>query len=358
MRSVLGCPLFVSVVIVIGILGGSAAAQQPSSKPPDARVDEVAAWIGDHVIRLDDVERYWRDQDPVSFNRLQQQLYEARRRALDALIGQFLVAREADRRRVTVERLLGEELGARVSAVTESDIQDAYRRSPAATQGLPLEQAKPAIVAYLRRQKEIQGREQFVEALRRAGAVDIVVMLQPPRQVVPVAEDDPAIGSPQARVQLVVFSDFECPYCKRAAPVLRRLVSTYPDEVRLIWKDFPLPTHPLGALAAEAARCARDQGKFWEYHDALFAEDTLEVARLGALASGLGLDRRAFDECLDTRRYQGRVAESLQQGRRLGVEATPTVLVNGRMVRGLATFETYERLITDELAAARVPSRR
>ncbi len=346
--------IVVQLALVVSTVALAAVAQPGTARPASRQGTDVAAVIGDHIIRLSDVDRYWREQEPASFNRIQQRLYEARRRALDSLIGEYLLTRESEKRKVSVDHLLAQATQATTVGVTETEIEEAYARSSAAGRGVTLEQARPTIVAYLSQQKAAQARQRFLEALKRGVAADIVVVLQAPRRIVPVTERDPAQGSRLASVQLVVFSDFQCPYCRRAMPVLKRLVAKYGDQARLVWKDFPLPTHPMAALAAEAAQCAHDQGKFWDYHDRLFGEaQNLEPTRLRTLAAEVGVDMAVFNQCMESRQHRDRVATSLREGRRLGVEATPTVFINGRIVTGLATFDTYERLLVDELAAIR-----
>ncbi len=334
------------------------ASAQAGARAPAAPPGEVVARIGDRTISMREVEQFWRESDPVSFARVQQQLYEARKRALDGVIAEYLLGREAARRGRTVEELLAEAVPAGTPAVTDAEVRQAYDQSSAAARGLTLEQARPVILAYLQQQKAREARQQLVDRLRNAAAPDILIALEPPRQAVPVAGTDPVRGAPAAPVAIVAFSDFECPFCRRAVPVLQRLLETYREQVKLVWKDFPLPSHPMAALAAEAARCAQDQGKFWEYHDRLFAEaDTLEPGRLRVLAAELGLELKAFDDCVYSRRHRERVAAGLQEGRRLGVEATPTVFINGRRITGLAPFETYERVLLDELAGGRGSAR-
>jgi len=341
----------VGVVASLGSARRQAQVEAQTQPPPSP----VVATIGDRVLSLEELERYWREHDPASFARLQQQLYQARQRALESLIGDHLLEREARKRGLSVDGWLAEELPRDVEAVTEAEILDTYRRSSAVARGLTIEQARPAIIGYLRQKKRLEARQRVVDALRKAAAPEIVVLLPVPRHTVSVSADDPARGPAQAPVTVVVFADFECPYCRRAMPVLQRLLAKYPDQVRLVWKDFPLPTHPMAALAAEAAQCAHEQGRFWSYHDALVADPgSLQPEQLRRRAMDVGLDPAAFDRCIESHRYRPRVAASLQQGRSLGVDATPTVFINGRVVAGLVPFDTYEGLVLEELANLRV----
>jgi protein-disulfide isomerase len=125
--------------------------------------------------------------------------------------------------------------------------------------------------------------------------------------------------------------------------------------VRFVWKDFPLTSiHPEAFKASEAAHCAGDQGKYWEYHDRLFANQrALQVEALKKHAADLGLDAEAFNACLDSGKYADRVRAGLQAGARVGVGSTPTLFINGRLVTGAQPFEAFQQIIDEELERAR-----
>jgi protein-disulfide isomerase len=137
-------------------------------------------------------------------------------------------------------------------------------------------------------------------------------------------------------------------------PTLKRLRENYGDRVRIVWKDFPLTAiHPEAFKAAEAGQCAREQGKFWEYHDRLFAnQQALQTESLKKYAADTGLDTAKFGACLDTAKYSDRVQEQMGIGARLGVSSTPTVFVNGRLVSGAQPYEVFAAVIDEELERA------
>ena len=152
---------------------------------------------------------------------------------------------------------------------------------------------------------------------------------------------------------LVEFSDFECPFCQRVAPTLKKVRETYGDKVRLVWKDYPLTQiHPNAFKAGEAGHCAAEQGKFWEFHDRLFAnQQALVPDALKGHASTLGLDTAKFNACLDSSKYSERVRDGIAQGTRLGVNSTPTIYINGRLVSGAQPYEVIAGIIDEELSA-------
>ncbi|MFQ6136552.1 MAG: DsbA family protein [Candidatus Hydrothermarchaeales archaeon] len=191
-------------------------------------------------------------------------------------------------------------------------------------------------------------------------ALDISTSLPSPREegqqqtgvdMERLVDDDPSKGPEDAPVIIVEFSDFQCPFCAKASLVVEEIVDTYRDKVRLVYRDFPLSSiHPNAQKAAEAAECANDQGKFWEYHDTIFAnQGRLGVNSLKQYAKDLDLDTDQFDQCLDSGRYEAEVKKDLQDGIKLGVTSTPTFFINGKKIVGAQPFSTFEQVIEREL---------
>ena len=316
---------------------------------------EVAR-VGDTVLTLSDVDDAWNRYDAAGQLRMLQQLYDTRRRVLDVVIGDQLVEREAAARGMSREELLDVELPPLMLPITEEEVKLAYESNQDALGGRTLEDARSDIQAALERQRPTQALHQFMSELRRQ-AVDVVFSLDPPRQQVEVLPDDPSRGPSDAPLVFVEFSDFQCPFCQRATGTLAELFERYRGQIRFIYKDYPLPSHPQAFKAAEAGNCAHEQGMFWKFHDKMFvSQDALDVRSLNAYASELGLDPAAFATCLDEGRYTYRVQRDLQIGRASGVSSTPTVFINGRPVMGAAPIETFEQIIREELAAPRLGS--
>lgn len=172
------------------------------------------------------------------------------------------------------------------------------------------------------------------------------------RYPVPV-DDDPSLGPQDARITIIEFSDFECPFCTRwHQEVWPQLQEKYPDDVRLVYRDFPLTSiHGNAASAAEAANCAGEQDAYWQYHDKLFkAESGLGASAYIQYASELGLDTAALEECLSSRRYQDEVEGDYNYAANLGVRSTPTFFLNGIPLVGAQPFEVFDEVISKELA--------
>jgi protein-disulfide isomerase len=173
----------------------------------------------------------------------------------------------------------------------------------------------------------------------------------PQLEVVDVSEDDDAVrGSANAQVTIIEFSDYECPFCARAAPTVEQILDTYGDQVKFIYRDFPLGFHANAQKAAEAAECAGEQGKYYEYHDKLFDTQALDLVSLKQHAADLGLDTTAFNSCLDNGDMASEVQKDFSDGQAAGVSGTPTFFINGKKLVGAQPFSAFKPLIDAELA--------
>jgi len=167
---------------------------------------------------------------------------------------------------------------------------------------------------------------------------------------------DPALvrGPADAPVTIVEFSDYQCPSCKRAQPVLDQVLQEFKGKVRLVHKDFPVPSHKGALPAAEAARCAAAQGVFWEYHDLLYlAVPDFSREDLVRYAGRLSLDRDAFTSCIDARQFRKQVEADVAEGRAIGLTGTPTFLINDSVLVGNNPIEVFREAIRDALKEAR-----
>src|SRR5205814_10079354 len=142
-------------------------------------------------------------------------------------------------------------------------------------------------------------------------------------------------GPKNAPITMVVFSDFQCPYCGRIEPTLAKLESDYPGKIRVVWKNYPLPFHQNAKPAANAALAAGEQGKFWEMHDKLSAnQQQLDRASLDKYAQELGLNMSKFKAALGGNKYEQQIASDMKEGTAAEVNGTPATFVNGRKIGG------------------------
>jgi len=173
-------------------------------------------------------------------------------------------------------------------------------------------------------------------------------------------DDDPVLGSADAKVLMIEFGDYQCPSCRMFwKDVEPRLKKDYIDtgKVKLVFRDFPLmQIHPEALLAAMAVDCAGEQGKYWQYHDKVFREQynrgddiiRMKAADLKKWAKEIGIDQPKFDECLDSEKFKGEVMKDKADGDAAGVQGTPTFFINGRVMGGAQQYQEYKKLI-DEL---------
>jgi protein-disulfide isomerase len=164
--------------------------------------------------------------------------------------------------------------------------------------------------------------------------------------------DAPSKGPASAKVVVVEFGDFECPYCGEEEPIVTQMLTDYEGRIRFVFKEFPLASiHPYAELAAEAALAANAQGKFWPYHDALYANQTaLSRSSLDKYATDVGLDLTKFDAALDNGTFASAVAADVAQGTTLGVGGTPTFFINGIAVVGAVPYSDLQSVIDAQLA--------
>lgn len=281
---------------------------------------------------------------------LQNQEYEIKRVALERLVTQRLVEAEAKFKGVSAEKLLELEVDAKVVEPTDDEIE-AYYLGQQDRISVPFETIKPQLRHALKQAKLQQARQSYGERLRKVA--DVTILLRPPRVQVGY-EQSRLRGDVAAPVVIVEFSDFQCPYCRSVEPTLKALLARYAGRVSLAYRDYPLrEIHPQAQQAAEAARCAGEQGKFWEYHDLLYADGAkLDAGSLAGYARSLTLDVQRFASCLVSGKFKQAVEEDLQAGSNVGVNGTPAFFINGIFLSGAQPANAFEKIIEAELAAA------
>lgn len=316
--------------------------------PPSSNADRarVLAVVNDKQITMGDIETSLR---PLIFN-VQEEVYALRKQDLELKVNDTLLSQEAQKKGVTTRALLDAEVSAKVPRVTDEQAQAFYNENKERISG-DFAQVKAQVVQYIQETKEREATVAFAEQLRRASTIQIN-LTAPESPAFSIATDDqPVKGTANASVTIVEFTDFECPSCARQHPVLDRIVSEFGDRVRLVVRDFPLSQHANARKAAEAAEAAREQGKYWEYAGLLFRnQSALSVDKLRQYATEVGLDRARFDASLDSGKFAEKVQRDIMDGRKLGINGTPTLYINGKRVAD----NSYERLKSAIEAALKV----
>jgi len=285
------------------------------------------------------------DQELATRPKLAKQVYDARREALESMILDRLLRAEATRRGITPDALLQAEVEAKAKPPTDIEVQRFYDQELAGS-GYQLEEVRTKVAGHITVSRRRAAFDALVESLKTQSSV--IVLLQAPK--VSVSATGPSRGPQNASVTIIEFSDFQCPYCQKQQEALKQLLAEHAKDVRLVFRDFPLKMHPNAAAAAEAGACADEQGQFWAMHDLLFENrENLGTADLKRYARTAGLDGNRFDQCLDSGKTQARIAASLEEGERVGVEGTPALFINGRMFSGTTSYAELKQTVEEEL---------
>ena len=333
-------------LLASGLLALCAACAQKAPAPaPSAAAatgdSTVVAQIGTEKVTLGELDRS-----------AAAELYEARQKALENLVLERAIAPLAKQAGLSPEELVRKQVEAKVPEVSATEAQaffDANKeRMGPQFAGKTFADVKNEVVQGLTGQKRQAAVGEVLEELKQKAGVK--TMLAPPK--IEVAATGPAKGPADAKVTIVEFSDFQCPFCTRGRTTMDEVVKAYGNKVRLVFRDFPLSFHEHAAKAAEAGQCADEQGKFWAMHDWMFDhQDQLAADGLKKGAKEIGLDQAKFDLCLTSGRQAEKVAASLRDGQKAGVRGTPAFFVNGVFLSGALPFEKFKAEIDRALAA-------
>jgi predicted DsbA family dithiol-disulfide isomerase len=336
----------VVAILAVALAAPACAADAPKAAAPAQKAEsgaDVVAEVAGQPITRAQLEESLAPQ----LSQLDRQRRALLEQGLDGLVEERLLDAEAAARGIPREALLQAEVESKAGEVTDAEAQAFYQENQARI-NRPYDQILPQIKQFLAQNKRQELRDRLVSGLRVKHSAKILLEVDR----IEVAEaGSPSRGPAGAPVVLIEFSDFECPFCSRVVPAIQQVEKTYGEQVRVVFRQFPLNIHPNAQKAAEAALCADEQGKFWELHDAMFASQReLGVEQLKTKATGLGLDATRFNDCLDSGKLAARVASDLADGQKAGVTGTPAMFVNGRFISGAVPFQTLEKLIDDELS--------
>ncbi len=281
---------------------------------------------------------------------LEEEMYRTKEQAINDFVEQRLLDSEAKKQNLSIDALVEKEAGGDVGEVNDKDIEDFL-----SSKGLNLKDPrvkKDDVKDYLKYRRKFEKRQTFVQKLRMAANVKMLIKEpESPKLNVDLA-GYPTWGNPGAPVTIAEFSDYQCPFCSRAVPVLERIKKEYgPDKVKIVFRDMPLPSHARAPFASQAAHCAGDQGKFWEYHNALFENQSkLEDKDFDQHAKTLALDEAKFKECYTTKKHQALVDKSAKEASGHGIQATPSFVINGVLLQGAQPFEKFKEKIDRALS--------
>jgi len=266
------------------------------------------------------------------------------------MVADELFKQEAAARKISPDQLEATEITAKAGEPTDAEIQQVYDANKAQLQGQTLDAVKPRIVEFLKEQKAAARKETFINELK--SKYKTVVNLKAP--VVEVSTGGrPEKGPKDAPITMIVFSDYECPFCRRAESTVEEVLKKYEGKIKYVFRDYPLPFHSKARPAAVAANCAIPQNKYFEYNNKLFVTD-LSPENFKKIATDLGMDPKKFDECV-AKNDQKSIETDLADGGAVGVNGTPAFFINGRMLSGAQPAEAFTVIIDEELAKSGAP---
>ena len=336
-------------------LTGCGALSEPGSEASTASASTAAREGDDTIVLVLDgrdvtqAELHAHMQEQFLDELLRQsesELFTMREKAARDLVRRHVIDVAAAERGTTAEALF-DEISASAAPATLEDVTSWYAENQARLRGAPLQDVAERIKELLYDEARYTAWGDFVGP--RLEALEWELLIDPPRAE--LTATSLIRGNPEAPITLMSFSDYQCPYCIRSELVLNEVLARYPDQVRLIHRHFPLESiHPFARPASEAAMCAEEQGRFWDFHDAIFArEGRLSSASFGEIAAELDLDATALTECIDEGRYREAVQADLVEGTEAGVTGTPAFFVNGIALKGAQDADEISRLIDAEL---------
>lgn len=274
----------------------------------------------------------------------------AREAVLDNLVQQRVLTAAAEREGKQVNEFVQARIDAGVPKPTDAEVQAFYeaRKSPDTP---PLELVRDQVEQAINAEQTEKVFGAILAELRAGAKVETLLPDVRPPPIELAAAHAPVLGAPEG-VQVVEFSDFECPYCSRAADTVRELKAKYAGQkVHFVYRHFPLSFHPNAMPAAEASQCAHEQEKFWPMHDAIFAaQRELSKDKLRELATQVGLDMAKYEDCLGSGRGRKLVEEDMQKAGEAGVGGTPSFYINGYSFEGNPNVAGLSQAIDAELA--------
>ncbi len=301
----------------------------------------VVAEIGGRKVTADELEQ----KQAGKLLQAKYKYYLAERDALDQFIDDQLLEMQAKKEGVTLDELFKRHVAINIPEPTEDQLRFYFE---GVQTDESFESARPHIIDTIHQLRTKKAKDKYIADLR--GQYGVVIELAQPSSHVEVA-NDPRLGPEAAPVQIVEFADYECPYCQEVNSDLARIRGQFGDRVSIVFKDFPLPMHPLAPRAAEAAHCAGEQGKFWEFHDLLFENKKLQTSELKKDAGTLKLDTAKFEQCLDSGQETAVVKKDADEGKRLGLQGTPSFFINGHFMSGAIGFMKLRDTVLEELGA-------
>ncbi|NDD91301.1 DsbA family protein [bacterium] len=339
----------IGIFVVITACGDRQAKAKPNMVTKPAPQAGVVAKIGGQLI----TEAELIGDDKMDFFELKKREYELRMERINRLIVERLIGEEAKKANMSLEDYIDKKIVKGDAKISDSEIKKfaAEKKIPEAQMN---DQIKERIKSYMQMEKRRNEVNAYIAKLTKSSPVEIYFERPKVDVKVELADHTPVLGKKGAKVTIVEFSDFQCPFCARGAETVHQIAKKYGSKVSIGFRHFPLPMHKEARPASEASMCVNEQGsdKFWKFHDKVFQnQQNLDDASLEKMAKESGANVAKFKECYTAKKYAKAVQDDMEYGEKVGVRSTPTFFVNGQMVNGAVPLEQFSEIIDEELAA-------
>lgn len=337
-----------SILTMMLVLG---ACSESNSKPSylfrPSTQDGIAAKAGDIQITNDQLS----DGIESELFEAETKVFEIKFNRLKSLLLEKMMEKDPRKKGLSNDEFLAKYISKDVM-ISEKEI-DAFIKD----QNIPAEHINPQvrekIKSYLEMERKKEAVERWLADQTKKSPVEVFLQ-KPRRPTFPVkVGSSPSFGDKDAKVTIIEFSDFQCPYCAQGAEILKKIKKKYGNKVQIAFKNFPLPFHNHAQGAAVASLCANEQSteSFWKLHDEMFAhQDSLDAPGLKNLAKKVGLKADAFDKCVTENKFFGAVQADMEEGKAAKVKSTPTFFINGQLINGAQSLEVFSEVIDEEMA--------
>lgn len=341
-------PLIAIVALTVVVIACQKDAQ---SKPnfifkPAPSQEIVASMGGESILEKDLVKGIESDLYEAELK-----VFEIKYAKLQAMLLEKFMNQDPDKKNLSNDEFLDKHIAKGVK-VTDAEIEKFIK-----DRQIPKDQINPEIKARIVEYLTVESKKVAVDnwIAQKTKKTPVEIYIQKPS--LPMFDvnvgDAPFKGDSDAKVTIVEFSDFQCPFCSKGAQVLTALEKKYGNKVKIVFKNYPLPFHAQARIAAEASLCANEQSvkSFWKMHDAMFTDQSkLDKDNLIATAKKAGVKEAEFKACLESGKYKAKVDSDVAEGAALGIKSTPTFFINGKLISGAQPIEVFSDVIDSELA--------
>jgi protein-disulfide isomerase len=344
MKAIMG---LMSIVVLLSLASCSDTTGKPSYLFKPAPQEGLAAKVGNVEVTNAELQ----DGIESDLYEAESKVFEIKFNRLKTLLLQKYMDKDPRKKGISNDEFLEKHIAKEV-VISDKEI-DAFIKD----QNIPAEhinpQVKEKIKNYLEMERKKEAVDKWIAEQTKKNPVEVYIP-KPRRPTFQVEVGNaPVAGGKDAKVTIVEFSDFQCPFCAKGADLLKEIKKKYGNKVKVAFKNFPLPFHNHAEQAAVAGLCANEQGAdyFWKMHDAMFAnQEALDAEGLKKTAKAIGLKMEGFEKCLAENKYLAQVKAEMEEGKKIKVKSTPTFFINGQLINGAQPLDVFAEIIDEELA--------